>query len=87
MDLEVECRRLAFSPKAASVDSVSTRNAVLILAASRLTGTRRARSARDSSSMPPPATILELQFLIEAGRLRLLPVASVTPTDTTTTGG
>jgi PIN domain nuclease of toxin-antitoxin system len=74
MDLEVERRRFDVLAQAAPLILLDT-NAVIWLHR----GDRRAAAlaARATRLYASPATILELQFLIEAGRLRLRAGASV----------
>ena len=75
MDLDVERRRFDLLVEATSLILLDT-NAVIWLHRDD----RRAAplSQRPSRLCASPATILELQFLIEAGRLRLRAGASVT---------
>ena len=74
MDLEVERRRFDVLAEAAPLILLDT-NAVIWLHR----GDRRAAAlaGRATRLYASPATILELQFLIEAGRLRLRAGASV----------
>ena len=74
MDLEVERRRFDILAEAAPLILLDT-NAVIWLHR----GDRRAAAlaGRATRLYASPATILELQFLIEAGRLRLRAGASV----------
>jgi PIN domain nuclease of toxin-antitoxin system len=74
MDLEVERRRFDVLAQAAPLILLDT-NAVIWLHR----GDRRAAAlaGRATRLYASPATILELQFLIEAGRLRLRAGASV----------
>src|SRR5262245_53243741 len=74
MDLDVESRRAGLRVEASSLILLDT-NALIWLHR----GDRRAAalSQRATRLYASPATILELQFLIEAGRLRLRAGASV----------
>ena len=75
MDLDVEVRWSGFLVEATQLILLDT-NAVIWLHR----GDRRAAALaqRATRLYASPATILELQFLIEAGRVRLRPGASVT---------
>ena len=75
MDLDVEGRRSDVLVEATKLILLDTNAVIWLHRGDRRAATLAQRSTRLYAS---PATILELQFLIEAGRLRLRAGASVT---------